>query len=91
MTCVVEADGRLAGVLTDGDLRRRMTMVPAPLEGTATEAMTRSPATIDPDALASAALKMMEERRITSLPVVDGNHKLVGVVHLHDLWRTGLF
>jgi len=91
MTCVVEADGRLAGVLTDGDLRRRMTTVPAPLEGTAAEAMTRSPATIDPEALASAALKMMEDRRITSLPVVDGNHKLVGVVHLHDLWRTELF
>jgi len=91
MTCVIEADGRLAGVLTDGDLRRRMATVSAPLEGTTAEAMTRSPATIDPEALASAALKMMEERRITSLPVVDGKHKLVGVVHLHDLWRTELF
>jgi arabinose-5-phosphate isomerase len=91
MTCVVEPDGRLAGVLTDGDLRRRMTTVPAPLEGTASEAMTRSPGTIDPGALASEALMMMEQRKITSLPVVDENSNLVGVVHLHDLWRTELF
>jgi arabinose-5-phosphate isomerase len=91
MTCVVERDDRLAGVLTDGDLRRRMSTVPAPLEGTAAEAMTPTPATIEPEALASSALKMMEERRITSLPVVDRKRKLLGVVHLHDLWRTELF
>jgi arabinose-5-phosphate isomerase len=91
MTCVLAADGRLAGVVTDGDLRRRMLSIPAPLEGTAADAMTSSPTTIAPDAVASEALKLMEERRITSLPVIDDDGKLLGVVHLHDLWRTELF
>jgi arabinose-5-phosphate isomerase len=91
MTCVVDGDGRLAGVVTDGDLRRRLTGSDAPLAGTAGSAMTRRPATIAPEALASEALQLMEERRITSLPVVDADRQLVGVVHLHDLWRTELF
>jgi arabinose-5-phosphate isomerase len=91
MTCVVDGRGRLAGVVTDGDLRRRMMSAPAPLEGCAADAMTLSPATIAPEAVASEALKMLEERKITSLPVVDGDGALVGVVHLHDLWRTELF
>ncbi len=91
MTCVVDDLGRLVGVVTDGDLRRRMLRLPVPLEGAAEEAMTRSPATIGPDAVASEALRLMEERRITSLPVVDAAGVLLGVVHLHDLWRTELF
>jgi arabinose-5-phosphate isomerase len=91
MTCVVDGDGRLTGVLTDGDLRRRLLRVPDPLQGTAADAMTTGPTTISPDAVASEALKFMEERKITSLPVVDDDGRLVGVVHLHDLWRTELF
>lgn len=91
MTCVVDDRGRLVGVLTDGDLRRRMLTVAAPLAGTVGEAMTRQAATIDPDALAAAALKVMEERRITSLPVVDDRQVLLGVIQIHDLWRTELF
>jgi arabinose-5-phosphate isomerase len=91
MTCVVDGKGSLQGVLTDGDLRRRMESGDDPLAGNAEAAMTRSPATIAPDELASAALQMMEDRRITSLPVVDGDGRLVGVVHLHQLWRTELF
>ena len=53
--------------------------------------MTPGPRTIDGGALASSALKLMEEHRITSLFVVDAGGRLEGVVHLHDLWRLGLF
>ncbi len=91
MTCVVDEGGHLAGVLTDGDLRRRMLREDRPLEGTAADAMSGSPATIGPEALASAALRQMEERKITALPVVDPAGILVGVIQIHDLWRTELF
>jgi arabinose-5-phosphate isomerase len=91
MTCVVDLDGRLAGILTDGDLRRRLLQVERPLDGGIADAMTREPVTIGPDALATEALRIMEERKITSIPVVDGDRKLLGVVQIHDLWRTELF
>jgi arabinose-5-phosphate isomerase len=91
MTCVVDAGGRLAGVLTDGDLRRRLLGSPSPLEGTSGDAMTRNPATIGARALATEALRIMEERKITSLPVVDGEKRILGVIQIHDLWRTQLF
>ena len=91
MTCVVDEGGRLDGVLTDGDLRRRMLATPRPMAGTIDDAMTRSPSTIGPEALASEALQIMEEKRITSLPVVDARRMLQGVIQIHDLWRTELF
>jgi len=91
MTCVVDDAGGLAGVLTDGDLRRRMLRVERPLDGTAGDAMTRTPSTIGPDALASEALRIMEEKKITSLPVVDASRRVLGVIQIHDLWRTELF
>ena len=91
MTCIVDDDGRLAGVLTDGDLRRRMLAEAHPLRGNVAEAMTRTPVTIGPEALATEALKIMEERKITSVPVVDPNRSLLGVIQIHDLWRTELF
>jgi arabinose-5-phosphate isomerase len=91
MTCVVDRAGVLAGVLTDGDLRRRMLRVDRPLEGSAEQAMSSSPVTISPHALASEALRSMEEKKITSLPVVDGERRLLGVIQIHDLWRTELF
>ena len=53
--------------------------------------MTPAPVTIGPEALATEALKLMEERKITSLAVVDDDRSLVGVVQIHDLWRTELF
>ena len=91
MTTVVEADGRLAGVVTDGDLRRLMeTQKGAVLEMTAGACMTRNPQTIGPLALASEALNVMEKRKITSVVVVDGTQKVLGVVHLHDLWTLEL-
>jgi arabinose-5-phosphate isomerase len=88
MTCVVDEHGRLAGVFTDGDLRRLMTRTADVLSLTAGEVMTRNPVTIDRQLLAVEALKIMETHKITSVVVVDGDSRVQGVVHLHDLWRT---
>lgn len=86
MTTVVDR-GRLAGIITDGDLRRRMATTPAILDLTAGELMTTSPATIPRHLLAVEALNLMERRKITSVIVTSGE-TVEGVVHLHDLWRT---
>jgi arabinose-5-phosphate isomerase len=93
MTCVIDGDGRLAGVFTDGDLRRLMTKRPpnAVLALTAGEAMTPNPLTIGRTVLAVEALRIMEAHKITSVVVVDADRKVEGVVHLHDLWRTQMF
>ncbi len=91
MTCIVDADGRLAGVFTDGDLRRLMMTRPpnAVFALAAGEVMTSShPLTISRDMLAVEALRIMETHKITSVVVVDDAGKVEGVVHLHDLWRT---
>jgi arabinose-5-phosphate isomerase len=90
MTCVVDAEGRLAGVFTDGDLRRLMVARPpnAVLALSAGEAMTPKPLTISRTMLAVEALRIMETHKITSVVVVDGDRRVEGVVHLHDLWRT---
>ena len=88
MTCVVDESGRLAGVFTDGDLRRQMTRTPNVLELTAGDVMTPGPVTIARRLLAVEALKIMETHKITSVVVVDAGGKVEGVVHLHDLWRT---
>jgi arabinose-5-phosphate isomerase len=91
MTTVTEADGRLAGILTDGDLRRLMEKHRgATLEMTAGACMTRNPQTIGPHVLASEALNLMEKRKITSVVVVDETNAVLGVVHLHDLWTLEL-
>jgi arabinose-5-phosphate isomerase len=90
MTCVVEPDGRLAGIITDGDLRRHMGD-PRVLEQTAVAVMTPHPVTIERSVLAVEALLLMEQRKITALVVVDADRRLEGVVHLHDLWQTEMF
>jgi arabinose-5-phosphate isomerase len=90
MACVVEA-GRLAGIITDGDLRRRMSDTPNILALTAAQVMTRNPVTIGRSLLAAQALNVMEARKITSLIVVTADGVVEGVLHLHDLWRTELF
>ena len=91
MTTVTEADGRLAGILTDGDLRRLMEKHRgATLEMTAGACMTRGAQTIGPHVLASEALNLMEKRKITSIVVVDEAGAVLGVVHLHDLWTLEL-
>jgi arabinose-5-phosphate isomerase len=91
MTCVSTADGRLAGVITDGDLRRRLARGDSLTDHTAGEVMTTAPHTIGPATLAAQALQVMEAHRITSLVVVDDRDQVLGVLHLHDLWRTELF
>jgi arabinose-5-phosphate isomerase len=88
MTCVVDADGRLVGVFTDGDLRRLMMRQANVLALRAGEVMTPDPITIDRQLLAVEALKIMEMHKITSVVVVDADRRVEGVVHLHDLWRT---
>ena len=92
MTTVVDGEGRLAGILTDGDLRRLMQQRgAATIELVVGECMTKNPQTIAPAELAGSALRIMEERKITSLVAVDTERKPVGVVHLHDLWTLELF
>jgi arabinose-5-phosphate isomerase len=91
MTTVLEADGRLAGILTDGDLRRLMEKHGgAVLEMRAADGMTKAPQTIGPHVLASEALNLMEKKKITSVVVVDDARRVLGVVHLHDLWTLEL-
>jgi arabinose-5-phosphate isomerase len=87
MTAVV-ANDRLLGVISDGDLRRLLEQRGKDaLDLTAQDCMTRTPKTIDPQEFAATALARMEEMKITSLAVVD-NDRLLGILHLHDLWGT---
>lgn len=91
MACVVAADGSLAGIITDGDIRRRMEAGADLRRQAAGDAMTKTPVTIAGSSLAAEALHVLEQRKITSVVVVDAAGKVEGVVHLHDLWRTELF
>ena len=91
MTCVVDEESRLAGVITDGDLRRFLVRNPQPLEMTAADVMTRRPIVIDRSTLAAQALLIMEQRKITSLVVGGDAQAIAGVIQIHDLWRTELF
>ena len=87
----VQEDGKLRGVISDGDLRRLLEREGgAALSKTAGEAMNRNPRTIAAGELAARALAILEERKITSLVVTDGTGKVEGVVHLHDLWGVEL-
>ncbi len=88
MTCVVDPARQLLGIVTDGDLRRHMTPGSALLEQQARDVMTRHPVTITKGMLAVEAIRLMEQRKITALVVVDDALRVEGVVHLHDLWRT---
>ena len=92
MTTVVDANGALAGIITDGDLRRLMQQRRgAVLDLTAGECLSANPVTIGAEEFASAALRLMEQRKITSVIVLDGERRVAGVVHLHDLWTLELF
>ena len=86
---VLDDDGRLAGVITDGDLRRNMAGL---LDRTAGQVMTRDPRTIGPDALAEEAVALMNDRKITCLFVTDpdGSRLPVGILHIHDCLRAGI-
>jgi arabinose-5-phosphate isomerase len=90
MTCVVNENGILTGIVTDGDLRRLLEKNLDFKNITATDAMTKNPKTIKKDFLASFALQQMEKFNITSLIVSDGSNKPEGIIHLHDLVKLGL-
>jgi len=89
MTCVVNKEGTLAGIITDGDLRRNLQKYGKDfLQKTAADCMTRNPKTITKDDLATSALNTMEGNKITSLIVTNNYGRIEGLIHLHDLWRT---
>ena len=84
--CVVDGEGRLAGIVTDGDLARNLQR--NLVETAVDDIMTRQPKTVKPQTLASAALGLLNEHNISALIVVDEDRP-VGVVHFHDLLRIG--
>jgi len=91
VTTVVDAEGALVGIITDGDLRRALQRDGNVFEKHAKEVMTRQPRTVKKNVLASVALEMMEQnpsRPITQLVVVDAERRPVGIVHLHDILRA---
>ncbi len=92
MTCIVDSRQKLVGIITDGDLRRRLQQHGRALPGKkASDCMTPNPLVVGKEDLAAKALNLMEENRITSLVVTTGTGKIAGIIHLHDLWRTEMF
>ena len=89
-TCVVNGEGVLTGIITDGDLRRLLEKTLDIKSLTAKDVITKNPKTINKDFLASFALQQMENFNITSIIVVDKSNKPEGIVHLHDLVKLGL-
>jgi arabinose-5-phosphate isomerase len=92
LAAVTEADGKLLGIITDGDLRRVMQKRSENvLDLSAADCMTKNPVTLSRSELAASALRVMEEKKITSVLIVDTEGKLEGVLHVHDLWTLQLF
>jgi arabinose-5-phosphate isomerase len=91
VTAVVDAEQQLAGIITDGDLRRMLMRDDQILKKTAEESMKPDPTTIDGSELASVALQIMEQRKITSLFIVNEQRRVEGIIHIHDLWGLELF
>lgn len=89
-TCVVDGGGKLIGIITDGDLRRFLQKTTDVTHITAEMVMTKHPKTISENVLAALALQEMEAHNISQLVVVDGAHRPVGMVHLHELVKAGL-
>jgi arabinose-5-phosphate isomerase len=90
LACVVDAAGRLQGIITDGDLRRSMERIADPLRLNAREIMTRHPKTVELATPAVEALVLMEKYAITALLIVDADLRPIGVLHVHDLLKAGL-
>lgn len=91
ITAVVDKEEILKGVISDGDLRRLLQKDEKLLERNAGDCMKSNPLTISDENLASEALKIFEEKKITSLFITEKDKKLKGIIHLHDLWRVKLF
>jgi arabinose-5-phosphate isomerase len=86
---VVDDDGMMVGILTDGDIRRHFQRGDEWSSGPVEEVMTRSPKTVGPDTLAAEALRIMKDHKIDELPVVDGSGKPVGMLDVQDLLSVG--
>ncbi len=92
MTCVIDKQEKLLGIITDGDLRRLIQKFGKNLlQKTAQDCMTPNPVTIDKADLATKGLNLMEENKITSLIIKNKKGEIEGIIHLHDLWRTEMF
>lgn len=89
-TCVVDSEGRLAGVYTDGDLRRTLDHFHDLRDVCVDDVMTRPGKRIGPDVLAAEAVRIMEDSRITALAVVDEQQRPIGALHMHDLLASGV-
>ena len=89
-TGVLDGAQKLLGVYTDGDLRRTIERKLDVRSTKVLDVMTRGGWSVGPDSYATDALRLMEEHRITALPVTDGDQQLVGVIHMHDLLRAGV-
>lgn len=87
--CIVDGEGRLAGIFTDGDLRRQLSRNPDVARVSIGEVMTCKPITISPDRLVTEAARMLKERKIDELPVVDGDGRPLGMIDVQDLLETG--
>jgi arabinose-5-phosphate isomerase len=90
MTCVADGDHQLVGIITDGDLRRKMAVDLNVQELHARDVMTPNPITIKRTMMALEALNILQRRKITAIVVVDAEQRIEGVVHLHDLWPVEL-
>lgn len=88
---VVDAEKHLAGIITDGDLRRCFANSAAPFEAPLNSVMTRAPKTLFPESAAYDALNLMETHQITALPIVDRENCIRGILHLHDILGKGEF
>lgn len=92
MTCVIDKQGKLLGIITDGDLRRLIQKFGKNLlQKTAQDCMNPNPVTIDKADLATKGLNLMEKNKITSLIIKNKKGEIEGIIHLHDLWRTEMF
>ena len=89
-TCVIDDHGKLCGIITDGDLRRLLQRTKDVSNVTTVQVMTKNPKTIRTGLLAVMAIEEMEQFNITQLPVVDEEHRAVGMIHLHDLVKAGI-
>jgi len=89
-TCVIDEQGILKGIITDGDLRRLLERTLEIKNLKASDILTKNPKVMRQEYLASFALQQMENYKITTLIIIDENHKPIGIVHLHDLINLGL-
>jgi arabinose-5-phosphate isomerase len=87
---VVDKEGKTSGILTDGDIRRAVLNFKNMTNLVVSQAMSKNPKTIRPNALAAQALQIMETNSITALVVNDENQRPIGLVHIHELLKIGV-